>query len=85
MTSPTPVPAQTLGLSLSTDAGDFATMFAMFFKMVDGINQIANSPVMIAARQNAAVQAVMDKITADANAALLPGASLVEVEKDLSA
>lgn len=83
MTTPT-MPNQQITLGITSDIGAVAGAFAALFKAGDDLFNILNSPNMLAARQNAAVQAALDKITSDANAALQPGGDLTEVEKDLS-
>lgn len=59
-------------------------LLATIVQAGEAIAAIINSPAMMKARENAEFQKAYDKLTADANVALLPGADLTQVEEDLS-
>jgi hypothetical protein len=60
------------------------TALGAIVKLTDDELAYLNSPQMIQARINVQNQAQRDKIAADADAGLKPGADLTQVEKDLS-
>lgn len=59
-------------------------LLATIVQAGEAIAAILNSPAMMKARENAEFQKAYDKLTADANVALQPGADLTQVEQDLS-
>lgn len=59
-------------------------LLATIVQAGEAVAAILNSPAMMKARENAEFQKAYDKLTADANAALQPGADLTQVEEDLS-
>ena len=62
-----------LTLGVIDDVGAVAQAAAAFFKFVDNVNAIANSPAMILARKNEDVQRVLESWDADLKSAQASG------------
>lgn len=78
------IPAPTsVGISAVSDVGAVAEAFAAFFKAADTLLTILNSPAMLAARQRADVQAILNKDDADLVQAQHTG-DATQVSKDSS-
>jgi hypothetical protein len=79
--SAAPADPETLGIV--TDVGAVAGLLAAVFKAADDLNEVLNSPQMLAARQSAGIQAALAKMNADSLAAMKSG-SLHQVDVDSS-
>jgi hypothetical protein len=75
--------ATTETIAVTTDFGSVANALAAAFKAFDTLETIFNSPQMVQARKNVAVQAALDKLAQDATDALKTG-DMTQVQKDLS-
>ena len=80
--SDTPAPSSPV-MSIGGDVGQVAQALAAVFNFADHLNAILNSPTMIAARQRADVQALLNKQDADMSAAHKTG-DLTQINRDES-
>ena len=76
--------ADPLTLSITSDVGAVANFLTECAKAGLDLVELFNSPQVVQGRLNVANQAARDKIAADADAGLNPGADLTKVEEDLS-
>lgn len=77
------LPPQTIAVGAVTDVGAVAQALASIFKMGDDIFNVLNSPIMLEARKNADVQAVLLRWDQNLKEAQTTG-NLTTVDKESS-